>query len=188
MRIYTRTGDKGETGLFGGSRVRKDAPRVEAYGCVDELNAALGLAAASLDPEMRELDAVLAEIQSSLFDLGAELATPPDRAGTRLTKNLKVTAGADVEHLEQLIDRFEAALEPLTGFILPGGSHAAAALHVARAVARRAERRVVTLGASEPVNPALLHYLNRLSDLLFVLARTANRLAGVADVPWNAHG
>jgi cob(I)alamin adenosyltransferase len=184
LKIYTKAGDHGETGLFGGARVRKDVHRVEAYGSLDELSACLGLAIAVLGPESAELSELLSRLQSELFDLGAELATPPDRAGTRLAARIPVAGPAQVQALEAEIDRYEANLESLKTFILPGGSQAAASLHLARTVARRAERRIVTLAAEEPVNPEILTYVNRLSDLLFVLARTANRLSGVADVPW----
>lgn len=178
MKIYTKTGDTGETGLFGGPRVSKDAPRIEAYGTVDELNSTLGLARAEgLPPAMETL---LSGIQSELFDLGAELATPdPAAMGTR-----SITA-ARVAVLEEAIDHYEAGLQPLKGFILPAGSRAACLLHVARTVCRRAERRLVTLAAHEPnVSPDLVVYLNRLSDLLFVLARAANASVGQEDVPW----
>lgn len=177
MRIYTRTGDQGETGLFGGPRVRKDVPRIEAYGTVDELNAVLGLSRAAGPPP--EIDAVLLRVQHELFVLGAELASP--QAGRAA---IPTTEPGHVAALEADIDRFEAALAPLKEFILPAGSPAAAHLHVARTVCRRAERRVVALAAAEPISPTVLQYLNRLSDLLFVLARAANQAAGQADVPW----
>jgi len=186
MKIYTKAGDSGDTALFGGARVSKDAPRVEAYGTLDELNACLGVALASLDEATAELHPVLRRIQSELFDLGAELATPPERQGDKLTARLVSAGPAQVEALEQAIDRYELSLSPLRSFVLPGGTAAAAGLHMARTVARRAERRVVSLAAQEAVNPELVRYMNRLSDLLFVLARTANRLAGVDDVPWTA--
>lgn len=177
MKIYTKTGDQGETGLFGGPRVRKDHPRIEAYGAVDELNAVLGLVRAESPPE--EIDLLLAEIQNRLFDVGAELATPdPERMGT-------VGVGpTHISRLEATIDRFESRLEPLKAFILPGGTLAAASLHLARTVCRRAERRLISLAASETISQSLLIYLNRLGDLLFVLAREANRVAGRPDVPW----
>jgi cob(I)alamin adenosyltransferase len=179
MRIYTKTGDNGETGLYGGPRVRKDSPRIEAYGTVDELNSQLGLARAEALPT--EFDAPLARIQSELFDVGAELATPdPGRHGTALIGATHIAA------LESAIDRFEASLAPLKQFVLPGGTRAAAALHVARTICRRSERRIVTLSHTpgETVSPDVTVYLNRLSDLLFVLARAANAAAGQADVPW----
>ncbi|MFM8735275.1 MAG: cob(I)yrinic acid a,c-diamide adenosyltransferase [Pirellulales bacterium] len=176
MKIYTKTGDAGETGLFGGPRVRKDHARIEAFGTVDELNSHLGMVrthsvAAAFDPLLRK-------IQNELFDLGAQLATPGTTAE-------RITA-EHVESLEREIDRHEAMLDQLTCFILPAGTPLAAAFHVARTVCRRAERRVVTL-ATEPSTtiPAnAIEYLNRLGDLLFVLARVANRQAGVSDDPW----
>jgi cob(I)alamin adenosyltransferase len=185
-RIYTRSGDKGETGLFGGGRVRKDDLRVEAYGTVDELNAVLGVARGALaghDGLPVEIDHFLAHVQHQLFNLGAELASPqPAQLGASLV------ADADVAWLEQSIDGWEQKLDPLKTFILPGGSPAAAHLHWARTVSRRAERLVVTFAAAEPVRGEVLRYLNRLSDALFVAARTANQLAGVPDVAWKQRG
>jgi cob(I)alamin adenosyltransferase len=179
MKIYTKTGDQGDTGLFGGPRVSKDAPRIEAYGTVDELNSVLGVArAAGLDSEF---DALLSRIQSDLFALGAQLATP-DPAAHRTT-----LVGLDqIAALEQAIDRFEMRLEPLKQFILPGGTPAAAQLHLARTVCRRAERRLVTLmrQSAEAIAIEPLVYLNRLSDLLFVMARAVNRAAARPDIPW----
>ncbi|MEL6548455.1 MAG: cob(I)yrinic acid a,c-diamide adenosyltransferase [Myxococcota bacterium] len=177
FRIYTRTGDDGETALFGGDRVSKDHLRVEAYGTVDELNAALGVARAA---DSLSVDDELAVIQSTLFEVGADLATPPsvEKRPSELTEQ-------DIAWVEQLIDRCEAELEPLKSFVLPAGSPAGAALHLARTVCRRAERRLVSLRASEPATSELaLQYLNRVGDLLFVLARRANQEAGVGDVPW----
>ena len=180
VKIYTKTGDDGETGLFGGARVSKADPRVEAYGDVDELNAQLGVArAGGLDADMDEL---LATIQAKLFDVGAELAAAP---GSKASAMPHVNE-EDVAILESAIDRFEEELEPLVNFILPGGSPAAARLHVGRTVTRRAERRVVALASRTEVRPVIVHYLNRLSDLLFVLARVSNHRAGVADVPWTS--
>lgn len=178
MKIYTKTGDSGETALFGGARVSKADPRVESYGDVDELNAQLGVARAAGLPD--DIDGLLATVQAKLFDVGAELATAP---GSKASKMPRVSE-ADVAVLEAAIDRFEEELEPLQNFILPGGAAAAAWLHVGRTVARRAERRVVALAAQTEVRPTVVHYLNRLSDLLFVLARVGNHRAGVADVPW----
>lgn len=179
MTIYTRKGDSGQAGLLGGPRVDKDALRLETYGTVDELNSVIGLARAEPLPE--ELDRLLAKIQNELFEVGAELATPdPVALGTR-------TIGPDrVEGLERWIDEQDAALDPLRAFILPGGTRAASALHVARTVCRRAERRLVTLmrEAKEEISPHLLKYLNRLGDLLFILARAANASANHSDVPW----
>lgn len=179
MKIYTRTGDNGETGLFGGPRVRKDDARIEAYGTIDELNAVLGLLhTAELSGTLQEL---LVAIQNDLFVIGAELATPqPDQ------HDMASIGTADIQRLENSIDRFETELPPLKQFILPSGSTAGTMLHVARAVCRRAERRIVTLQAvaSNEVSAAILIYLNRLSDLLFVLARYVNQQAGQAEIPW----
>jgi len=177
MKIYTKTGDDGETGLFGGPRVRKDAPRIEAYGAVDELNAVLGLARAETLPP--DVDVLLASIQNGLFDLGAELATPePAKMG------VGTVGESQIAKLETAIDHYEATLPSLKQFVLPGGSRAAAALHIGRTVCRRAERRAIALAAVEPISSQLIIYLNRLSDLLFVLARAANQSAGLPDVPW----
>jgi cob(I)alamin adenosyltransferase len=176
MKIYTKTGDAGETGLFGGGRVPKDDPRVHAYGDVDETNAAIGFAA-SLEPTGFEAEALQA-IQRDLFAIGAELATP-DRG------KLRASLEADrVRGLETLIDKYDAALAPLKNFILPGGVPKAAAFHLARTTCRRAERSVVTLARDEQINPVLIHYLNRLSDLLFMLARGVNQHAGRSDITW----
>ncbi|MFO7169853.1 MAG: cob(I)yrinic acid a,c-diamide adenosyltransferase [Chloroflexota bacterium] len=176
MKIYTKTGDAGETGLWGGRRVPKDSLRVHAYGTVDECNAAIGLArAAGLPPE---LDALLEQVQSQLFVVGADLATPGE------APSIPRVGAAEVTFLEEAIDRLDAGLEPLRQFILPGGSPAAAHLHMARTVCRRAERWLVSLAREEPVNPQAGVYLNRLSDFLFVAARAANAAAGTPDVPW----
>jgi cob(I)alamin adenosyltransferase len=181
-RIYTKTGDGGETGLFGGGRVPKDDLRVRAYGTIDELNAVLGVARAAGPPQ--EIEGVLERLQHQLFDLGAELATP-DLASPAAAHVARVTPER-VAALEQDIDRFEARLPPLRQFVLPGGTPVAAALHHARTVARRAEREIVRLAGREPINPELLKYANRLSDLLFVLARAANHAAGRPDVAWTS--
>lgn len=179
MRIYTRTGDGGQTSLRWGERVPKNALRVEVYGTVDEANAHIGLAVACLEPaESGPLRALLLRVQRELFDVGADLATPPDRERgeqPRVTEQLATRLEADIDELER-------GLDPLRNFVLPGGTRAAAALHVARTVVRRAERQLVALAEREPVDPALLKYLNRLSDLLFVAARAANRAAGQPDV------
>ena len=178
MKIYTRTGDTGETSLFDGTRTTKDDPRVDAYGEVDELNAWLGLVrAAGLDAT---LDAEVVRLQRDLFALGAQLADPADKLAPRVTK--AVIADADVERLEQLIDRLEDELPPLRRFILAGGTPAGAAVHVARTVCRRAERRMIAL--SPPVDSVLIRYVNRLSDLLFVLARVVNKRGGVPETEW----
>ena len=179
MKIYTKTGDRGDTGLFGGPRVGKDAPRIEAYGTVDELNSVLGVArSAGLGTE---LDNLVRQIQNELFNLGAQLATPDPAA-----HHTNLIAAAQIEGLEKTIDAHEQLLTPLTQFILPGGTLGAAYLHLARTVCRRAERRVVALARdpAEAIAPEIVIYLNRLSDLLFVLARSANRAAGVGDTLW----
>lgn len=181
MRIYTKSGDAGETSLFGGDRVPKDHARVAAYGDVDELNAALGWA---LSVEPADLERPLMEaIQRDLFAIGAELATPEPETLQRTRPGM--TIGPDrVEALERAIDALAEALPPLRSFILPGGTPKAAALHLGRTVCRRAERRVVALSHAAAVSPAILRYLNRLSDLLFMLARTANAGAGRGDIAW----
>src|SRR5262245_58250301 len=178
VKIYTRTGDDGSTGLLGPGRVSKSSPRVEAYGSVDELNACLG-AARALDAERGVAD-VLEPIQSQLFNLGAELATQTPK----MLASLERIGDADVDALERSIDRYEADLQTLTNFILPGGAPLGAQLHWSRTVCRRAERRLVALGESESIEPRLIRYLNRLGDLLFVMARWRNRRAGVAEIEW----
>jgi len=178
VKIYTRTGDAGETSLVGGSRVAKNDPLVDAYGEVDELNAWLGLVRASrVDPA---IDHELDRLQGDLFALGAQLADPAGKLAGRVTK--AIVGDQDVARLESLIARLEADLPPLRRFILAGGTPAGAALHLARTVCRRAERRMVAL--TPPVDPALLRYINRLSDLLFVLARTVNHRGGVLETEW----
>jgi cob(I)alamin adenosyltransferase len=178
VKIYTRTGDTGETSLFDGTRVRKDDARVAAYGDVDELNAWLGLVRAfALDADLAD---PIVRIQRDLFALGAQLADPAEKLAPRVTK--AVVADADVERLEALIDRLERDLPPLRRFILAGGGQAGAALHVARTVCRRAERAIVAL--QPPVDPTLVRYVNRLSDLLFVLARAANHRGGEPETEW----
>jgi len=178
MKVYTKTGDSGETSLFGGARVRKDALRIEAYGTVDELNSALGVAR-SMKPN-QEIDAIIARLQENLFVLGADLATPLSKESA----NPPRIDTSHIEHLEKIIDSLEPRLQPLTTFILPGGSPIAAHLHAARAVCRRAERLVVKLSHEQNIGSSPLVYLNRLSDLLFVLARFANHLNGVQETPW----
>lgn len=180
MTLYTRRGDSGETDLFGGPRVTKDTVRVEAYGAVDELNAALGVCAAATEHiDLRDL---VRRIQALLFDLGATLATPDPRR--RASSGVPEPEDEDVALLEGRIDALEVELEPLRSFVLPGGCRAAAAFHVARTVCRRAERCAVALHHGEPLPEACLRLLNRLSDLLFVMARVENRRAGVSDVAW----
>jgi cob(I)alamin adenosyltransferase len=179
MKIYTKTGDSGETSLFDNTRVHKSDPRIDAYGEVDELNACLGtVRAAGVDADIA---ASLEQIQKDLFAVGARLADPSSRIAERVTK--VVITEADIERLEQTIDRLESELPPLRRFILPGGSSAGAALHLARTVCRRAERRVVALGAVL-MEPVVVIYLNRLSDLLFVMARAVNHRSGVAETEW----
>ena len=179
-RIYTRTGDKGETGLVGGARVPKDSLRVDAYGSVDELNSVLGIARAFLHD--RELDDLLAELQKDLFVVGADLAS----TGDGQQRNVPRITAEKIAAMERTIDKFEAELSPLKAFILPGGGVAGSLLHNARTVARRAERRVVTLSKVEAINEQMVPYMNRLSDLLFVMARVANHRENKADIEWHA--
>ena len=181
MKIYTRTGDDGTTGVLGSGRLPKSDPRIEAYGTVDELNAALG-SARSADARgslARELEL----LQRRLFQVGAELATTDPKALERLER----VSDADVTEVEACIDRLEADLPALRNFVLPGGAELAARLHVARTVCRRAERRVVSLASHAPVDPRLGRYLNRVADLLFVMARWSNHRAGVGDTEWRPH-
>ena len=177
--IYTKTGDSGETGLFDGTRVSKADPRVDAYGEVDELNAWLGVVRANGAGE--DLDPMLDRIQRDLFALGAMLADPRHRIAARVQK--ATLSDADITRLEGWIDQLQATLPPLRRFILAGGAAAGAALHLSRTVCRRAERRIVSLGA-EAVDPIVVKYMNRLSDLLFVMARAANARAGVPEIEW----
>jgi len=180
MKIYTRTGDRGETALFGGTRVSKADPRVAAYGDVDELNACLGLVRAEADLPA-DISAVIEQLQRDLFAIGARLADPAEKIAERVTK-VAVT-DADVARLEGWIDRFEAELPPLRRFILPGGSRAGALLHLSRTVCRRAERAMVALGVSH-LDDHVLCFVNRLSDLLFVIARAVNHRAAAAESEW----
>ena len=175
MKIYTRTGDRGETSLFGGARVPKNDARIESYGTIDELNSHLGVARATWPDS--PIDAQLLAAQRDLFEIGAHLASP----GTSRFSGVELSR---IEELERGIDAMESELEPLKSFILPGGTLAAAQLHVARTVCRRAERLVVALRDDDPATQSSIAYLNRLSDYLFVAARFANRKAGVSDVPW----
>ena len=182
-KIYTKTGDDGTTALATGERRPKDDLRISAYGTIDETNAAIGLARTELSPELSELDAMLSAIQNDLFDLGAELATPAD-GSAKPGARLEIVA-AQVARVESAIDSLNAELSPLRSFVLPGGSRAAAALHLARTIARRAEREMVTLKRAEPEHvaaPALV-YVNRLSDFLFVASRFVNA-KGEGDVLW----
>ena len=179
MKIYTRTGDEGTTGLFGGGRISKNDARIEAYGTVDELNATIGMIRSAGVSDI--LDEQLCRIQHELFSLGAELATPDPQK-----HSLRVIDSGHVDRLEQWIDMHESSLPPLTQFILPAGSAGATMTHLARSVCRRAERRVVTLAAmvGEELSRDLIVYLNRLSDLLFVVSRVANADASISDVQW----
>ena len=179
MKIYTKTGDRGETSLFDGTRVSKTDPRVAAYGDVDEVQAVLGMAAAHAHD--RELGDMMQSLQRDLFALGARLADPSHKIAPRVSKI--VIDEASIARLEQWIDGLEAGLPPLRHFILSGGAPAGAALHLARTVCRRAERAVLSLGA-DAVEPVVLVYLNRLSDLLFVMARASNHRAGVPETEW----
>lgn len=181
MKIYTKTGDAGETGLFGGARVKKHDARIEAYGELDELNSVLGKC--RLHPFGDDNDALLAELQSRLFDLGAELA---NASGKPMA--IHQVDAADVERMEKAIDAAETELQPLQTFVLPGGCALAAELHVARCVCRRAERHLTVLAEAVALRPEVMQFVNRLSDLLFTLARLANHRAGVADVPWVGRG
>lgn len=179
MKIYTRTGDAGETSLFGGRRVPKDTLRIESYGTVDELNSLIGVCRSF--NTVREVDGILEEVQNDLFALGADLATP---AGTS-PGSVRRIGNDDVVRIERHIDGIEKTLEPLQNFILPGGSRSAAILHVARAVCRRAERLVVHLTREEHLDGTPLVYLNRLSDLLFTLARRVNALSNTPETAWH---
>jgi cob(I)alamin adenosyltransferase len=191
-RLYTRSGDDGTTGLFGGGRVPKDHPRVEAYGCVDELNAAIGLAAAEIG-HLREtasdastgfldlLQHIFADLQSRLFDIGADLATPE---GAKHEAKIVRIGDAHVTEVEGWIDEIDSGNLPMKSFVMPGGTELAARLHVARTICRRAERAMIHLRHAEPVSEGAIVYINRVSDLLFAMARRANKEAGVADVPW----
>lgn len=178
MKIYTRTGDAGETSLFDQSRVSKADARVDAYGEVDEVNAWLGFVRAA--GVGADIDAALVQIQRDLFAVGAQLADPSDRLAARVTKAF--VTDADIVRLEGLIDVFDAELAPLRKFILAGGSGPGSALHVCRTVCRRAERRIV--GLTPPVDPLIVRYVNRLSDLLFVMARVVNHRAGLPETEW----
>lgn len=183
MKIYTKTGDRGDTDLFGGARVSKAALRVHVYGELDELNSVIGVARTEFFDA--DVDALLAGVQSRLFDLGAELASAPD---SKVSLGIGLVGDDEVALLEQAIDKAETELAPLKNFVLPGGSRAAAYLHLARTVCRRAERSLVQLRSTEPVRDVCVRYVNRLSDLLFVLARLANHRAGQPDVPWVGAG
>jgi cob(I)alamin adenosyltransferase len=180
MKIYTKTGDKGDTSLFGGQRVPKDAMRIEAYGTVDELNSVLGIVLAENTSD--RIAEILTSIQNHLFILGADLATPRSSD----SKSIKRVQAKDAHALEKVIDALELCLKPLRSFVLPGGSPVAARIHFARTICRRAERAVVRLSRNEDIGESITIYLNRLSDLLFVLARYANHVAGVQETKWKS--
>jgi cob(I)alamin adenosyltransferase len=181
-KLYTGTGDRGQTGLFGGRRVPKDHPRVRAYGTIDELNAALGVVCSFI--RSRTLVAALQSIQNELFNIGAELASDqPVRRTAKSSAAIKLS-DAKIRSLERLIDEYDSRVPPLRTFILPGGSQAASFMHAARTICRRAEREVVTLATTEPVSPAIVMYLNRLCDLLFALARYVNKADRHREITW----
>ncbi|MSR40842.1 MAG: cob(I)yrinic acid a,c-diamide adenosyltransferase [Phycisphaerales bacterium] len=184
MKLYTRTGDDGTTGLFSGARVLKHDPRIEAYGTVDETNACIGLVIAACranEPVEARMLEVFAQIQSRLFDLGADLATP---AGAKHSERVMRITEQHVTEAERWIDEFDAMNPPLRAFVMPSGCELAARLHIARTVSRRAERLMVALSMTEAVGAGALQYINRLSDLLFAMARAANHLQGINDIPW----
>ncbi len=183
FRLYTKTGDDGTTGLFGGPRVSKDDARVQAYGAADETNATLGLASAACGDTDARLAEILGDLQSRLFDLGADLATPP---GTGHESKIRRLTAEGVSQSESWIDEIDGDNTELKQFILPGGCDLAARLHLARNAARRCERAMVTLNRAETVNEHAMQWINRLSDLLFAMARAANRLHGVEDTPWRS--
>jgi cob(I)alamin adenosyltransferase len=193
MKIYTKTGDRGETGLIGGARVLKNSQRIIAYGLVDELNSSIGFSISLLKENSKDIFTdiigLLTRIQNDLFIIGADLADPsydPDKNFTRM-HNKTPRAKADMTiFLESAIDRFEAILPPITYFLLPGGSLGSSSLHVNRTAARRSEIAVVTLSQKESINPSILVYLNRLSDLLFVISRVVNQRVGVSDIKWES--
>lgn len=182
---YTRTGDKGETGLFGGKRLSKSSVRVDAYGSVDELNSAVGLARALLSKKAaKDIDPILAELQRHLFTVGADIASPEDETPAAVA--VPRVSEAMTKWLEEKIDSIAPNLKPLQRFILPGGTQAAAALHLARSIARRAERKAVALAEKEKLNPEVVRFLNRTSSLLFVLARWANAAEKISEEEWSA--
>ena len=194
-RLYTRSGDDGTTGLFGGGRVSKDHPRVEAYGTVDELNAAIGLVATEVVRSIGDghvstgksdalhalLKHIFSDLQSRLFDIGADLATPE---GSKQEAKILRISDEQVAEVEKWIDDIDSGNAPMQSFVMPGGTELAARLHLARTICRRAERAMVRLRHSEPVSEGAIVYINRVSDMLFAMARRANRDAGIADVPW----
>ena len=182
MKIYTKGGDKGKTSLFGGKRVAKNYIRLEAYGTIDELNSLLGVV---LSHKVHNITTeILLNIQNNLFVIGAELATPPEVKSSAI----KIISSAEIKNIEKTIDEIELKLQPLTSFILPGGSKSASALHFARTVCRRAERRIIELDFSEPINSNIIVYINRLSDLLFVIARFENHTSSTPEIEWKQRG
>jgi cob(I)alamin adenosyltransferase len=183
MKIYTKTGDDGSTGLIGGSRIRKSDLRIECYGTVDELSAAIGLAGVVARQSAREIEGLLQQVQNDLFVAGSWLATPED---SPLRNSLPALEESIIARLEMQIDSAAAILPALRNFILPGGTELAARLHLARTICRRAERQIVSFAMDRPISPILLTYFNRLSDWLFVHARRANQIANVPDILWSA--
>lgn len=181
MKIYTKTGDAGETGLFGGARVSKASLRVDAYGQVDELNSTIGWARVEISDH--GIDSLLNRIQNELFEVGAELGSTTE---SKQKSAISLIEEDRVQALERAIDQYEQGPPALSTFVLPGGTEAAARFHLARCICRRAERALVALAAEEPLRGELFHYLNRLSDLLFVLARYSNHQAGLSDIPWKS--
>ena len=182
MKIYTKTGDKGETGLFGGERISKSSPRIEAYGTVDELNSFIGLAITAVQDN--SVKSLLSKIQNQLFIVGSDLATPD--SAEDIKKNITRIPKEFYEEIEKSIDFFEENLEGLKNFIIPGGAKSASLLHVCRTIARRAERRVIALNSLEQINGNIVIFLNRLSDLLFVLSRYENKVSNHPDIIWES--
>jgi cob(I)alamin adenosyltransferase len=182
MKIYTKTGDEGKTSLFGGKRVEKNHIRLEAYGTIDELNSVLGVSSSFNNDEL--VKKTINDIQNSLFRVGSELATPEEVK----SKAIVSISPEEINNIEKVIDDIELKLNPLKNFILPGGSKLAAFLHLARTVCRRAERKIIELDLNESINPDILVYINRLSDLLFVLARFANHLSSTPEIEWKQRG
>jgi cob(I)alamin adenosyltransferase len=182
MKIYTKTGDEGKTSLFGGERVEKNHIRLEAYGTIDELNSVLGVSLVFCKDELTKN--IIGEIQNSLFRVGSELATPPEVK----SKAIVAISSDEIHNIEKVIDEIELKLKPLKNFILPGGSKSASFLHLARTVCRRAERKIIELDLEESINPDIIVYINRLSDLLFVLARFANHISSTPEIEWKQRG
>ena len=187
MKLYTRSGDDGTTGLFSGARVSKNHPRIEAYGTVDEFNACLGLCISACGPGKMEqvIRTIMVQIQSRLFDIGADLATPE---GAKNESKIVRIDETHVTEVERWIDEIDSKNTPLQTFVMPGGTDLASRLHLARTVCRRAERLMVGLSNTEPVGEGMMRYMNRVSDLLFAMARLSNKESGVGDIPWKPHG